>query len=137
MESQDLRRAGLKVTLPRVRILEILEQSESKHLSAEDIYKVLLDAGDDIGLATVYRVLNQFADAGLVIRRHFEGGQAVFELDDGKHHDHMVCLDSGDVIEFYNADIERLQHEIAAQHGYQIEDHTMVLYVRKLRDGKS
>jgi Fur family transcriptional regulator, ferric uptake regulator len=129
-ESQDLRKAGLKVTLPRVRILEILERSGSKHMTAEDVYKVLLEADDDIGLATVYRVLNQFADAGLVMRRHFESGQAVYELDDGEHHDHMVCLDTGKVIEFYSAEIERLQHEVAAQHGYEIEDHSLVLYVR-------
>jgi Fur family transcriptional regulator, ferric uptake regulator len=129
-ESQDLRKAGLKVTLPRVRILEILEGSRAKHMTAEDVYKVLLDADDDIGLATVYRVLNQFADAGLVMRRHFESGQAIYELDDGVHHDHMVCLDSGKVIEFVSEEIERLQREIAAQHGYEIEDHSLVLYVR-------
>lgn len=129
-ESQDLRKAGLKVTLPRVRILEILEGSGAKHMTAEDVYKVLLDADDDIGLATVYRVLNQFADAGLVMRRHFESGQAVYELDDGEHHDHMVCLDTGKVIEFFSEDIERLQREIASQHGYEIEDHSLVLYVR-------
>jgi len=129
-ESQDLRKAGLKVTLPRIRILEILESATSKHMTAEDVYKVLLDADDDIGLATVYRVLNQFADAGLVMRRHFESGQAVYELDDGAHHDHMVCLDTGRVIEFFSEDIERLQHEVAAEHGYEIEDHSLVLYVR-------
>jgi len=129
-ESQDLRKAGLKVTLPRVRILEILERAHAKHMTAEDVYKVLLDAHDDIGLATVYRVLNQFADAGLVMRRHFESGQAVYELDDGEHHDYMVCLDTGQVIEFMSEEIERLQREVAAQHGYEIEDHSLVLYVR-------
>lgn len=130
MESQDLRKAGLKVTHPRMRILEVLESSSPKHLTAEDIYRHLLDHGDDIGLATVYRVLTQFEAAGLVLKHNFEGGQAVYELDRGQHHDHMVDVETGKVIEFTSPEIERLQHEIAAKHGYEIEEHALVLYVR-------
>lgn len=130
MESQELRRAGLKVTHPRMRILELLEQAKSRHMTAEDIYRMLLDQDEDIGLATVYRVLTQFEAAGLVLKHNFEGGQAVFELDRGKHHDHMVDLDSGKVIEFTSEEIERLQREIADRHGYVIEEHSLVLYVR-------
>lgn len=129
-QRHELRKAGLKVTIPRLKILEILERSDMRHLSAEDMYKELLDAGEDIGLATVYRVLTQFESAGLVTRHNFEGGHSVFELDDGEHHDHMVCVDTGDVIEFTNNEIERLQHEIAEAHGYEILDHNLVLYVR-------
>lgn len=131
MQKKELRNAGLKVTLPRLKILEILEAKGVAHLSAEDIYKELLDSGEDIGLATVYRVLTQFESAGLVTRHNFEGGHSVFELDDGEHHDHMVCIETGEVIEFVDEDIERIQHEIAAKHGYEIEDHSLVLYVRK------
>ncbi|MBD8524513.1 ferric iron uptake transcriptional regulator [Pseudomarimonas arenosa] len=131
MESQDLRKAGLKVTHPRMRVLEILETSSPRHMTAEDIYRQLLESQDDIGLATVYRVLTQFEAAGLVMKHNFEGGQAVFELDRGKHHDHMVDVDTGKVIEFVSDEIERLQHQIAEKHGYQIEDHSLVLYVRK------
>ncbi|MCB1588960.1 MAG: ferric iron uptake transcriptional regulator [Xanthomonadales bacterium] len=130
MESQDLRKAGLKVTHPRMRILEILETTQQKHMTAEDVYRVLLESGDEIGLATVYRVLNQFEAAGLVMRHNFEGGQSVYELDRGGHHDHMVCVSTGKVIEFHNEQIERLQREIAEQHGYVLEDHSLVLYVR-------
>ncbi len=130
MESQDLRKVGLKVTHPRTRILEILETAEQKHMTAEDVYRVLLDAGDEIGLATVYRVLNQFEAAGLVKRNNFEGGQSVYELDNGAHHDHMLCMVTGKVIEFHNEQIERLQKEIADQHGYVLDDHSLVLYVR-------
>ncbi len=129
-QRQELRKAGLKVTLPRLKILEILEGSTQRHLSAEDLYKELLDSGEDIGLATVYRVLTQFEAAGLVTRHNFEGGHSVFELDDGKHHDHMVCVETGDVIEFVNEDIERLQEEMAEKHGYQLLDHNLVLYVK-------
>ncbi len=129
-QRQELRNAGLKVTLPRLKILEIFERSKQRHMSAEDMYKELLEAGEDIGLATVYRVLTQFEAAGLVTRHNFEGGHSVFELDDGDHHDHMVCVDTGDVIEFSNEEIERLQHEIAEAHGYEILDHNLVLYVR-------
>jgi len=130
-QRNELRQAGLKVTLPRLKILEILEDSRLRHMSAEDIYKHLLQEGEDIGLATVYRVLTQFEAAGLVSRHNFEGGHSVFELDDGKHHDHMVVVDSGEVVEFVSAEIERIQHEIAEKHGYELLDHNLVLYVKK------
>ena len=130
METQDLRNAGLKVTLPRVKILEMLEHSTSRHLSAEDIYRRLLETGEEIGLATVYRVLTQFEAAGLVKRHNFEGGHAVFELERGPHHDHMVDIESGKVVEFVSEDIEKLQRQIADKHGYEIADHSLVLYVR-------
>lgn len=130
MENQELRKAGLKVTLPRVKILQILEANSDHHLSAEDVYKALLDAGDDVGLATVYRVLTQFESAGLVSRLNFDGGHSVFELSKGEHHDHMVCLETGKVIEFFDEDIEKLQHAIASKYGYELEDHNLVLYVR-------
>lgn len=129
-ESQELRKAGLKVTLPRVKILQILEASSTRHVSAEDVYKALLEAGEDVGLATVYRVLTQFETAGLVERHNFDGGHSVFELDRGDHHDHMVCIDTGTVIEFHNEEIERLQEVIADQHGYEITGHSLVLYVK-------
>ncbi|WP_339900198.1 ferric iron uptake transcriptional regulator [uncultured Gilvimarinus sp.] len=129
-ENQELRKAGLKVTLPRVKILQMLESSEDHHMSAEDVYKALMEAGDDVGLATVYRVLTQFETAGLVVRHNFDGGHSVFEIARGEHHDHMVCLDSGRVIEFHNEEIERLQQRIADEHGYELEDHSLVLYVK-------
>ncbi|HET6588247.1 MAG TPA: ferric iron uptake transcriptional regulator [Oleiagrimonas sp.] len=130
-ESQELRKAGLKVTHPRMRILHLFEDSTERHLTAEDIYKQLLAGEEDIGLATVYRVLTQFEAAGIVVKHNFESGQAVYELDRGQHHDHMIDVDTGNVIEFVSEDIERLQHDIAAKHGYEIEDHNLVLYVRK------
>jgi len=130
-QRQELRKAGLKITLPRLKILEILESASNRHLSAEDIYKDLLDSGEEIGLATVYRVLTQFESAGLITRHNFEGGHSVFELDDGEHHDHMVCIESGEVVEFFSDEIERLQHEIAKQHGYELLDHSLVLYVKR------
>ena len=130
METQDLRKAGLKVTHPRMRILEILETSDGKHLTAEDIYRRLLEHHDDIGLATVYRVLTQFEAAGLVAKHNFEGGQAVYEIERGKHHDHMVDVDTGKVVEFVSEQIESLQREIADKHGFEIVDHSLVLYVR-------
>ncbi len=133
LQRQELRKAGLKVTLPRLKILEILETSDPRHLSAEDIYRQLLDTGEDIGLATVYRVLTQFEAAGLVTRHNFEGGHSVFEMDDGKHHDHMVCIETGDVIEFTNDEIERLQWEIAKEHNFDLVDHNLVLYVRPIK----
>jgi len=129
-QRKELRKAGLKITLPRLKILEILEATRSRHMSAEDIYKHLLQSGEDIGLATVYRVLTQFEAAGLVTRHNFEGGHSVFELDDGDHHDHMVCVDSGEVMEFVSEEIERLQHEIAEEHGFELIDHSLILYVR-------
>jgi len=121
----------LKVTSPRLKVLEVLETSAERHMSAENIYRALLDSGEELGLATVYRVLTQFERAGLVSRHNFEGGTAVFELADRTHHDHMVCLDSGEVIEFFDERIEQIQHEIANRYGYEIEDHSLVLYVRK------
>ncbi len=130
LESSNLRKFGLKVTQPRVRILDLLQRRRNKHLTADDIYRALLEAGEDIGLATVYRVLNQFEAAGLVVKHNFEGGQAYYELDSGEHHDHMVCLDTGKVIEFVSEEIEQIQQEIARQHGYVIEDHSLVIYVR-------
>ncbi len=130
METGNLRKAGLKVTQPRRLILELLERRRFKHMTADDIYRALTDRGEDIGLATVYRVLNQFEAAGLVVKHNFEGGQAYYELDSGEHHDHMVCVQTGKVIEFMNEEIERLQHQIAEEHGYEIEDHSLVLYVR-------
>ena len=133
LQRQELRKAGLKVTLPRLKILEILETSELRHLSAEDIYRQLLESGEDIGLATVYRVLTQFETAGLVSRHNFEGGHSVFEMADGEHHDHMVCIDSGEVVEFMNEDIERIQKDIAKSHGFELIDHNLVLYVRRVK----
>ena len=133
-QRKELRQAGLKITLPRLKILEILEGARLRHLSAEDIYKELLQSGEDIGLATVYRVLTQFEAAGLVTRHNFEGGHSVFELDDGDHHDHMVCVETGDVIEFVSEEIERLQHEIAEKYGYELLDHSLVLYVKNKDD---
>lgn len=129
-ENDEIRKAGLKVTLPRVKILQILETSKQRHLSAEDVYRVLLEAGDDVGLATVYRVLTQFESAGLVERHNFDGGHSVFELDRGEHHDHMVCIKTGKVIEFHNEKIEELQQQIAEEHGYELTEHSLVLYVK-------
>ena len=133
MESNDLRKAGLKVTHPRMRILALLDELRPRHLTAEDIYRHLMDQGDEIGLATVYRVLTQFEAAGLVLKHNFEGGHAVYELDRGEHHDHMVDVETGKVIEFHSDEIEELQRKIAAGLGYEIQDHALVLYVTKLR----
>lgn len=135
MEPTNLRNAGLKVTLPRLKILEILESNAVRHMSAEDVYKILLQEDADIGLATIYRVLTQFEQAGLVKRHNFEGGHAVFELERGDHHDHMVDVDSGKVIEFISAEIEEMQHAVAEQHGYEIVGHSLVIYVRS-KDAK-
>jgi Fur family ferric uptake transcriptional regulator len=128
LESSELRKAGLKVTLPRVKILDILETSGSRHHSAEDVYKALLETGEDIGLATVYRVLTQFEAAGLVKRHHFEGGQSVFELDEGSHHDHILCVKCGRVDEFFDEVIEKHQKAIAADLGYEMTDHSLYIY---------
>jgi Fur family transcriptional regulator, ferric uptake regulator len=130
-ENHELRKVGLKVTLPRVKILQMLESSEQHHMSAEDVYKALLEQGDDVGLATVYRVLTQFESAGLVVRHNFDSGHSVFEVARGEHHDHMVDIDTGTVIEFHNEEIEALQKRIAAEHGYVLSDHSLVLYVKK------
>lgn len=130
MESQEIRSAGLKVTLPRVKILEMLESraGTDRHLSAEDVYRNLLQEGEEIGLATVYRVLTQFEAAGLVKRHHFEGGGAVFELNRGEHHDHILCVKCGRVDEFSDEEIERRQKEIAQRFGYSLTDHCLYLY---------
>lgn len=128
MSTSEIKQHGLKVTLPRIKILEILETSEDNHHTAEDIYKVLLSNDESIGLATVYRVLTQFETAGMVIRHHFEGGQAVFELDRGNHHDHMVCQKTGKVVEFYDEVIEQRQKAIAKEHGFKLTDHYLVMY---------
>ncbi|MCP3908131.1 MAG: ferric iron uptake transcriptional regulator [Oceanicoccus sp.] len=132
VENQELRKAGLKVTLPRVKILQLMEQAEedNHHLSAEDVYKSLLEAGEDVGLATVYRVLTQFETAGLVVRHNFEGGHSVFEMAKGDHHDHMVCLETNQVIEFVDDVIEQRQHQLAEEQGFEIVDHSLVLYVK-------
>lgn len=131
-ENQELRKVGLKVTLPRVKILQILEGAnpETLHMSAEEVYQALRDASEDVGLATVYRVLTQFESAGLVIRHNFETGHSVYELAKGDHHDHMVCMESGEVIEFFDPIIEKRQRELAEEHGYELEHHSLVLYVR-------
>ena len=128
MESSDLRKVGLKVTLPRVKILDILEDSGARHQSAEDVYKVLLESGEDIGLATVYRVLTQFESAGLVKRHHFEGGHSVFEMDQGDHHDHILCVKCGRVDEFVDETIEQHQKDIAIRLGYELTDHSLYMY---------
>ena len=128
MESSELRKAGLKVTLPRMKILEILETSKTRHMGAEDVYKVLLEAGEEIGLATVYRVLTQFEAAGLVSRHHFEGGHSVFEMNQGHHHDHIVCNQCGAVTEFVEDQIERLQEKVARKAGFSIRDHSLIIY---------
>lgn len=128
MENQDLRNAGLKVTVPRLKMLELFENAQDRHLSAEAIYRLLLEAGEEIGLATVYRALTQFEAAGLVTRHHFEGGQAVFELERGPHHDHIVCIHCGRVEEFYDAVIEKRQRSIADKFGFKLRDHTLTLY---------
>ncbi|MFW5431496.1 MAG: ferric iron uptake transcriptional regulator [Methylophilaceae bacterium] len=127
-DQKNLKNAGLKATLPRLKILELFEKSNERHLSAEDVYKVLLNAGDDVGLATVYRVLTQFEDAGLLIRHHFESGKAVFELNEGEHHDHMVCVKCGKVEEFYDEEIERRQKEAAESRGFKMQEHSLMIY---------
>ena len=129
-ENEELRNAGLKVTAPRLKILQILETSSARHMSAEDVYRHLVEAGEDVGIATVYRVPTQFESAGLVERHNFDSGPAVYEIDRGEHHDHMVCTETGKVIEFHSDEIESLQEEVAAQKGYEIVGHSLVLYVK-------
>ena len=133
-DDAELKRAGLKVTLPRLRILELLEDGDKAHLSAEEIYRRLIDAGEEVGLATVYRVLTQFEQAGICIRHNFEEGHAVYELTPSDHHDHMVCLDTGDVIDFTDDLIEERQKILAKENGDEIVDHSMVLYVKPIKD---
>ncbi len=128
MESKNLKSVGLKATLPRLRILQLLENNTQRHMSAEDIYKSLLDAGEDVGLATVYRVLTQFETAELVVRHHFENGISVFELNDGKHHDHLLCIKCGQIVEFVDAEIEKRQEAIAKKHKFEITDHCLYIY---------
>ena len=130
MDTYELKKVGLKATLPRLRILEILERSQERHMSAEDVYKALIEAGEDTGLATIYRVLTQFEAAGLVQRHNFDGGPSVFEMLNEAHHDHMLCVETGKVIEFMDDQIERRQREIVEAHGYKLEDHSLILYVR-------
>ncbi|MCZ6719382.1 MAG: ferric iron uptake transcriptional regulator [Gammaproteobacteria bacterium] len=130
METQDLKKAGLKATLPRIRILQMLETSKQRHMSAEDVYKALMEAGEDVGLATIYRVLTQFEAASLVTRHHFEGGHSVFELKQGPHHDHIMCIQCGKIVEFVDDIIEERQRVMAEQNGFDIEDHSLILYGR-------
>ena len=131
-EDKNLREAGLKVTLPRIRILEIFEESDDRHLSADEVYKKVVEAGDEVGLATVYRVLTQFESAGILLKQNFENGHSVYELTPNDHHDHMVCLKTGKVIEFTNEIIEEQQEKLAAESGYKIVDHKLVLYVEPI-----
>lgn len=139
--AEELKSSGLKATLPRIKILEVFQQAAQRHMTAEDVYKVLLTEGSDIGLATVYRVLMQFEQAGILSRNHFEAGseagKAVFELNEGKHHDHLICVNCGRVEEFYDAEIERRQQEIARERGYKLQDHALALYVICEREGCS
>jgi len=128
VENNDLKKAGLKATLPRMRILEVLELNQDQHLSAEDVYKILVQGDDDIGLATIYRVLTQFETAGLVMRHRFEDGRAVFELNSGEHHDHIVCMECGKVEEFVDDLIEQRQREIAKRAGFEMTDHCLYIY---------
>ncbi len=128
MDSTDLKQAGLKTTLPRLRVLSVLEKSEIRHLSADEVYRSLLEDDESIGLATVYRVLTQFEDAGLVIRHNFEGGHSVFELNDADHHDHMICVKCGSVTEFFDRRIEDQQEKVAHDHGFRIQDHSLTLF---------
>ena len=129
----ELKSTGLKATLPRLKILQIFQTTSQRHMTAEDVFRVLLNEHSDIGLATVYRVLTQFEAAGLVLKHNFEAGQSVYELDRGHHHDHMVDVNTGKITEFESPEIEELQRKIAAKHGYDIEEHSLVLYVRKKR----
>lgn len=127
-QNKELKKAGLKITLPRLKILEILQEPANQHISAEDVYKLLIDHGEEIGLATVYRVLNQFDDAGILNRHHFEGGKSVFEISHKKHHDHLVCLKCGKVIEFEDEVIEKRQEEVALRHNMILTHHSLYLY---------
>ncbi len=127
-DSSDLRKAGLKATLPRLKILDVLENTSARHMTAEDVYRSLLDAGEEIGLATVYRVLTQFESAGLVIRHNFEGARSVFEMDSGTHHDHMVCVECGRVFEFMDEKIEERQKQVAADNDFMMDDHALYIY---------
>ena len=126
--ADELKNSGLKATLPRIKVLEVFQKTTQRHLSAEDVYKLLLAEHADVGLATVYRVLMQFEQAGILSRTHFETGKAVFELNEGKHHDHLVCMDCGRVEEFFDAEIEKRQHAVASARGFELQDHALALY---------
>lgn len=134
MDGSEIKNAGLKVTLPRLQVLEFLEKNPGHHFSADDLFTQIRTENSDIGLATIYRVLNQFEDAGLVKKHQFENGQSVYELDTGEHHDHMVDVESGEVKEFFDNQIEELQEKLAKEYGYELVDHSMVLYVKKIRE---
>lgn len=127
-DQKDLKNAGLKATLPRLKILELFERSTERHLSAEDVYKILINTGEDVGLATVYRVLTQFEEAGLLSRHHFESGKAVFEINEGTHHDHIVCVKCGRVEEFYDEEIENRQQQAAESRGFTMQEHSLMIY---------
>jgi len=131
--ADELKNSGLKATLPRIKILEIFQRATQRHMTAEDVFKTLLMAGADIGLATVYRVLMQFEQAGLLTRSHFESGKSVFELNEGQHHDHLVCLSCGRVEEFYDAEIEQRQRAVATAHGFKLQDHALSLYAECIK----
>jgi Fur family ferric uptake transcriptional regulator len=133
--AEELKSSGLKATLPRIKILEVFQRTERRHLTAEDVFKMLLSDGADIGLATVYRVLMQFEQAGLLRRSNFESGKAVFELNEGQHHDHLVCLDCGRVEEFFDAEIEQRQRTIAVTRGFELQEHSLALYARCTKEG--
>ena len=126
--AEELKNSGLKATLPRIKVLEVFQNTTQRHLSAEDVYRILLNGGADVGLATVYRVLMQFEQAGILSRTHFETGKAVFELNEGKHHDHLVCLDCGRVEEFFDAEIEKRQRSVAQTRGFELQEHALALY---------
>ena len=126
--AEELKNSGLKATLPRIKVLEVFQKTSQRHMSAEDVFKVLLTENADVGLATVYRVLMQFEQAGILSRNHFESGKAVFELNEGKHHDHLVCVDCGRVEEFFDAEIERRQRGVAQARGFELQDHALALY---------
>jgi len=132
-EHDGLKKTGLKATLPRLKIMDIFEHSKQKHLSAEDIYKLMIGSNDEIGLATIYRVLTQFEQVGLLIRHHFEGGKAVYELNEKSHHDHIVCLQCGHVTEFVNEEIEKLQTKVAEEHGFKIIEHSLIIYADSIK----
>ena len=132
-EHDGLKKTGLKATLPRLKIMDIFEHSKQKHLSAEDIYKLMISSNEEIGLATIYRVLTQFEQVGLLIRHHFEGGKAVYELNEKSHHDHIVCLQCGHVTEFVNEEIENLQTKVAEEHGFKIIEHSLIIYADSIK----
>ena len=132
-EHDGLKKTGLKATLPRLKIMDIFEHSKQKHLSAEDIYKLMISSNEEIGLATIYRVLTQFEQVGLLIRHHFEGGKAVYELNEKSHHDHIVCLQCGHVTDFVNEEIEKLQPKVAEEHGFKIIEHSLIIYADSIK----